>query len=855
MKTLEDYRKKRDFRKTAEPSGEESGRGQSGELSFVVQKHDARRLHYDFRLEWDGVLKSWAVPKGPSDNPSDKRLAVMVEDHPLDYADFEGEIPRGEYGAGTVIVWDRGTWEPEGKTDPGEALEKGSLKFTLRGEKLKGSWTLTRMKGSDGDNDWLLIKHKDRWASPDADTAIVDREPASVATGRTIEEAGAGEAADESTDPEDVPKSRAAKMLSRPFAPELATLVDAAPEGDDWLHEMKYDGYRILARKQGNKVELLSRNDKDWTDRFAVIAEPLKNLPLDVVMDGEVVVLEDSGLSSFQELQRALKGNGETQLTYYVFDLLWCDGRDLRGASLIDRKAALRGLLDRSRSLDRDVIRYSDHVRGNGPGFFEKACDTGLEGIMSKKASSSYRGKRTREWVKVKCTRRQEFVIGDFTEPSRSREGFGALLLGVYDEDDKLLYAGRVGTGFDHETLGRLRKKLNALARKTTAFDDPPKVRGADGVTWVRPELVGEVAFTEWTSDGRLRHPSFQGLREDKKPADVRRERTKPTESATDGAGKKKTSRKSEPASKGGKSPSKGEATVCGIEITSAERPVFPDAGITKGEVAEYYADVAAHLLPHVADRPLSVVRCPSGRKKQCFYQKHHSPGMPDAIGAVSVTEKEGKADYLTVDSAEGLVALAQFGVLEIHPWLSRNDRLDRPDLMVFDLDPSEDVDWEEVLGAAYLLRDILAGFDLDSFPKLTGGKGLHVVVPMTRRLDFETIKPAAKGIVERVRKRNPDKFLITASKAKRKGKIFLDYLRNGRGATAVAPFSLRSRPGAPVAVPLAWKEVGPALRPNQYDIKSLPRRLSSLKRDPWDGFFDINQSLKKSALRELGVE
>lgn len=839
MDSLEIYRGKRNFGKTAEPSGEGGINKWNDDLIFVVQKHHARKLHYDFRLEWNGVLKSWAIPKGPSDLPSDKRLAVMTEDHPIEYASFEGEIPKGEYGGGTVTVWDNGTWTPEGEYSPDEALKKGTLKFSLNGTKLRGSWALARMGGSDNDRNWLLIKHKDKWASSTDAVPLVEREPDGVATGKTLEEP--------EFDLSEVPGIRKAKILSRPVKPELATLVDSVPQGDGWVHEVKYDGYRILARKTKSGLELLSRNDKSWTDKFSEIVTELEKLAENVILDGEVVVLDENGVSSFQLLQGALKGNGKVALTYYVFDMLWCRGQDFRGAPLLDRKAALRDLLNRSKELDHNVIRYSDHLLGNGEAFFKKACESGLEGIISKKADSPYRCRRTREWTKSKCTKRQEFVIGGFTEPSGSRSEFGALLLGVYDGHD-LIYAGRVGTGFDEKSLSRIHGLLSQRVRKTPAFKNPPTGAERAGVTWTTPDLVGEVSFTEWTDESRLRHPSFQGLREDKRAADVQRERE---DDAPTPATAKKSSRSKRSLSK----KKEKSRNVAGIEITHPDRVVFPDAEISKGDIAQYYSAVATHLLPYISDRPLSVLRCPDGRKQSCFYQKHNHEGMHEAVGAVAIEEGIEAEKYLTVNSEEGLVALAQFGVMELHPWLSRNDRLDRPDMMIFDLDPDDEVAWEEVLGAAFLLRDILTGFDLESFPKLTGGKGLHIVVPLLRRHDFGTVKPAAEAIAGELRDKNPGKFLITASKAKRKGKIFVDYLRNGRGSTAVAPFSVRARQGAPVAVPIGWDEVKPNLKPDQYDIKSVLRRLASLKKDPWEGMSKTRQSLTKSILSELGVD
>lgn len=843
---LEEYRKKRDFRKTEEPSGEKTTRPPGERRSFVVQQHKARTLHYDLRLEWKGVLKSWAVPKGPSDNPDDKRLAVQVEDHPLDYADFEGVIPQGEYGAGSVLVWDRGTWEPEGSADPEEALERGSLKFVLHGKKLQGRWALARMGGSDGKN-WLLIKHKDASASSKPGRPVVERAPRSVQSERTI-----GEVAEESMEVfshgvrfSKLKGAEPAKELPLDLKPELAFLSKLPPRGDEWLHELKYDGYRILARKEGGTIRLLSRNEKDWTARFQPVAKALQSLAGDAVLDGEIVVVDEQGRSSFQSLQRQLKEKKAGRLAYFVFDLPWFQGHDLRGVALEERKEVLRQLLDRSFPGPESLIRFSDHQKGKGELFFQRACQAGVEGIVSKRAGSKYIGRRTRDWLKLKCGRQQEFVIGGFTEPEGSRIGFGALLLGYYEtteeENAALRYAGRVGTGFDDAMLRDLHAAMRKIEAKTSPFSDALPKREIQSVTWLQPRLVAEVTFGEWTEDGRLRHPSFLGLREDKEARDVRRE------DPDEGVATKPAAKEPPP------SPSKETLEIAGVAITHPERAVFPDAGVTKGQVARYYHDVASLLLPFVADRPLSVVRCPEGRLKPCFYQKHHAAGMPASVGKVWV-EEGGSEAWLTVNSEEGLVALAQFGVIEIHPWLSRNDRLDRPDVMVFDLDPGDGVPWEEVLGAAVLLRDRLRELDLESFPKLTGGKGLHVVVPLRRLAPYSTVKPAAKAVAELLQTQNPERFLTKATKAKRAGKIYVDYLRNGRGATAVAPFSLRARPGAPVAVPVAWEEIKPGLKADAFSIQTLARWIARQTKEPWKGFFPARQSLTKSILRKLGL-
>ncbi|CAN5211612.1 DNA ligase D [soil metagenome] len=857
MASLSDYEKKRDFRKTSEPKG--GTRKRRGDPVFVVQKHDARSLHYDFRLEHDGVLKSWAVPKGPSTDPGDKRLAVQVEDHPLDYADFEGIIPKGEYGGGTVLLWDRGTWAPEEESkDLDKALEGGSLKFVLHGEKLTGSWALVKMKGR-GDHNWLLIKHRDRSASPDQKSTIVDRQPKSVASNRSIKEIAASPDAvwSDGIGPTKIEGATSGNPMPAEFAPELATLVDSLPtSATGWFYEIKYDGYRLIARKEGDLIRLLTRNGKDWTQKFPKTAQALKGLAAEeAVLDGELCALDSKGVSRFQRLQGALRDDKTDALAYFAFDLLWCDGHDLRPATLRDRKRALADLLERSSLPGGGSIRYSDHLEEDGEAFHQHACATKLEGIICKKASSRYHGKRTRDWLKVKCGNRQEFVIGGFTEPAGSRIGFGALLVGVR-ENGRLRYCGRVGTGFTDRLLHDLHSRLAKLERKTPPFAQPPSGPGARGVTWVNPELVGEVSFTEWTDDGHLRHPAFLGLREDKDSAEVRPEipekpKTK-AKTKTKATANSKTKPKTKVKARGGGGDAGGNSgdQVCGVTISSPDRVVFPEAGTTKVEVAAYYGEIAGLLLDYAGGRPLSVVRCPSGRQKSCFYQKHRAEGMPEAVGSVRV----GESDYLTVESAEGVVALVQFGVLEIHPWLSRNDDLDRPDRMVFDLDPDKGVEWAEILGAAYLLRDTLAGLELECFPMLTGGKGVHVIAPLTRRATFDTIKPAAKAIAERVRDLNPDKFLTVANKKKRRGKIFIDYLRNGRGATSVAAYSLRARPGAPVAVPLSWREVVPSLPADHYTIESVRRRLASLKNPPWPGFATLRQSLTKAALKDLGV-
>ncbi|HEX4334896.1 MAG TPA: DNA ligase D [Polyangiaceae bacterium] len=849
---LEKYRQKRNFTKTAEPPGKSTAKGGN---SFVVQKHAARALHYDFRLELDGVLLSWAVPKGPSLDPKVKRLAMQVEDHPVAYGGFEGSIPGGEYGAGNVIVWDRGTWEPEG--DPHEALEKGRLNFKLDGEKLHGSFHLVRTGRSNPKKPaWLLFKATDDEARSGDDAEIVETRPESVISGRRIEDAATrpaakkkvtvGAAAKKKTAPRaaksttsTTKKRTSAKTAarrtatSRPaalpafFEPELATLVDAAPPGDDYLHEIKLDGYRILARIEDGRVTLLSRRGNDWSSRLPSIVKALEALALDgSVLDGEVVVFGESGVSNFQRLQNSMEAGKDSACQYVVFDAPFLDGEDRRKLPLVERKTALADRLTK-KALGKGPIRLSEHVVGNGPRFFEESCRLGLEGIVSKRVDAPYVSRRDKAWLKVKCTSEQEFVIGGFTEPAGSRGHFGALLLGVHEKDG-LEYVGKVGTGFSARSLTELSKQLKKLARKDSPFNVPLKGADARGVHYVEPMLVAQVKFAERTEDGILRHASFLGLREDKAPHDVHDEKatkapTKPTR-ATKGEG----------------------ALPDGVELTHPDRVLYAAQGITKRDLAEYYSKVAKWMLPHVAGRPLTLVRCPEGVGKQCFFQKHPSQNMPDAIGTVPITEKKGKQLYMVVHDAAGLVDLVQLGALELHTWGSQETAVEKPDQLVFDFDPDVGLEWERMVEAVTELRKALDGIGLTGFLKTTGGKGLHVVVPVKPELEWDAAKAFTKSVVEAMAKNSPRRYLTTMTKEKRKGKIFLDYLRNGRGATAVCAYSTRAREGAPVSTPIAWAELESGLRPETLDTRSVPARLAKLAKDPWKGFDDARASISR---------
>ena len=874
---LREYHRKRDFAVTPEPKGEEKA---EGGRSFCVQKHAATRLHYDFRLEMEGVLKSWAVPKGPSFDPRDKRLAMQTEDHPVDYGDFEGIIPEGEYGGGTVVLWDRGTWEPI--EDPHEGLRTGSLKFRLLGEKLSGRWALVRIKGRNArdDRSWLLIKEKDAFVRPSREFSVVDERPESVATGRTLEEVARErdrvwhsdrETAGKSSDPglraraAAVPGARAA-ALPKSLTPELATLVDEAPAGNEWLHEMKFDGYRIVARRDGGAVTLVSRNGKDWTSHFPALARAVGGLPVrQALLDGEVAVVLPSGTTSFQALQNALSAQEQGDLVYFLFDLLHLDGHDLTRARLEERKALLQEVLAAAGPVDR--LRYSDHVAGSGREFFDQACRLGVEGIISKRRDAPYRSGRGKDWLKVKCLLRQEFVIGGWTDPEGSRVGLGSLLLGVHEGKD-LVFAGKVGTGFTDRVLEDLRGKLRAREATRSPFRQA-RIPGVRRAHWVRPELVAEVAFTEWTGDGRLRHPSFQGLREDKKPREIVREAPRKTaevaekaeppprapRTARRAAARPARSRSPESATVAASRSKRGgpAVEVAGVRLTHPDRVLYPGQGITKRALAEFYVSIADHVVPQVAGRPLTLVRCPEGMSEPCFFMKHGGVWAPPALRRVKIREKTKTGEYLVASDLEGVVSLVQMGILEIHTWNSRADDLERPDRVVFDLDPDPSVGWPAVVEAARLVRARLLDLDLESYVKTTGGKGLHVVVPLEPRSSWAETFELSRRVSEGVEREDPSRFTTAMPKARRKGKILVDYLRNNRGNTSVAAYSTRARPEAPVSTPIRWDELA-RVRPDQFTVANLHRRLLGMKGDPWAGHAQARQRITAAVKKALGM-
>ncbi|MBC7907495.1 MAG: DNA ligase D [Rhodospirillaceae bacterium] len=790
---LEDYKAKRDFTRTPEPVGEPSRQAGTA-LAYVIQKHAARRLHFDFRLEWDGVLKSWAVPQGPSMDPGDKRLAVQVEDHPLDYGQFEGIIPKGQYGGGTVMLWDRGTWQPT--EDAAKGFAKGKLKFRLDGERLKGGFTLVRMRGEGGKN-WLLIKERDETAEQSLGDDV------SVVSGRSMEEiAQAPERVwrsdrtnDPKLDPGSVAGARVAELPPR-LAPMLASLTQAAPAGGDWIHEIKLDGYRLLARLDGGACTLFTRNGHDWTRKFPTIATACMALPCrNAWLDGEVVALDRHGVSRFHDLQSALSEGRDASLIYHLFDLVYVDGFDLSQSALTDRKELLRRLI----GAQQGPLRYTDHLDGQGDAFQRQACAFALEGVVSKRRDRPYRPGRGKDWLKVKCTSSQEFVVAGWAPQQGRRTGIGALLVGVFDRSGKLVSAGRVGTGFGEREAATLEERLTPLVRPTSPFGTTEK-----GVTWVEPKLVIEVEFTNWTPDGQLRHPSYQGMRLDKDASEVVRE-------AAGGDGG-------------------AEDHLANFHLTSPDKVLYPDQGLTKRGLAAYYLETAPWILPHISGRALTLVRCPDGAAKSCFYQRHPHPGMPKAIRRFPDDDEV----LVGVEDVEGLIGLVQMGALEIHSWGSRTCDIERPDLLVFDLDPDEGLAWPKVAAGAREIKDRLAALKLAAFLKTTGGKGLHVVVPLVPRADWAEAKAFSKALAEAVSGDSPDAYTATITKARRKGRIFIDYLRNQRGATFIAPYSTRSRPGAPVAVPITWAELDAGIRSDHFTVETLNRRLASLPTDPW---------------------
>ena len=838
---LDEYHRKRDFTHTPEPEGGSSRA--APQLRFVIQKHAARALHYDFRLELDGVLLSWAIPKGPSLDPHDKRLAVHVEDHPIEYGTFEGTIPKGEYGGGTVIVWDRGTWQPVG--DPHAGIAKGDFKFDVFGEKLQGRWVLVRLKPRPGEkrDNWLLIKERDEFVRPAEEYSVTEELPDSVGTGRSIEQVAEGVAeegagggrpprpggttnpdsgapADPSANPlpshatgagNSSKPGAAASSAPTPFPSsiplELATLVNVPPEGAEWVAEAKYDGYRLVLALEDGRVRALTRSGADWSDRFPSLLTAAAALPASsAIIDGEAVVFDAAGVTRFEALQTAL-GTHPERIAFAAFDLQYLNGFDLRDQPLVARKELLAALLAGQDA--QPVLRYVDHVADGGRELFAAACSAGLEGVVCKRADSRYKAGRGRDWQKVKCRHTQELVVGGFTEGKGSRGDVGSLLVGTYD-GSRLVYAGRVGSGLDEPMLDALAKRLTAAKRATSPFDPAPAISGHEG-HWAEPVLVIEAAFREWTREGVLRQPVFLGVREDKPAAEVvREEALDRTDFGTPTA-------------------------VADVRLTNPHKLLFPESDFEKITLAEYYEAIAPAMLPHVGNRPLTLLRCPVGHGRACFYQRHPDAGLPRAIhtlGHVLTGHAEEDA-LLWVDSAAGLVSLAQMGVLEIHTWLSHTDAPTRPDSIVFDLDPGPGVTWAQIASGARIVRDEFTALGLVCYLKSTGSKGLHVVVPIEPAWEFVRIRGLCKAIVDIVVAHHPDLFVGKAAKNIRDGRIFLDYLRNSEGASAIAAYSTRNLSGPSCALPLSWDELT-----NELDIRAfspaavLERVAAGI--DPW---------------------
>jgi bifunctional non-homologous end joining protein LigD len=826
-RSLKAYAGKRDFTRTPEPAG--SGRSSAGQ-QFVVQKHAARRLHYDLRLEMDGVLKCWAVTKGPSLIAGEKRLAVRTEDHPVEYLDFEGVIPKGEYGAGSMIVWDRGRWEPEG--DPQKGLAKGHLAFTLDGARLKGRWHLVRMppRSREKTEPWLLIKSDDAFARQPGDREITDEETTSRLSGRTNEELAAeGEVRKDHTARVRVAKARKTVLpdvrklsgartglLPTFLEPSLAMPCEKPPSGPKWIHEIKYDGYRIQARIDGRKIRLLTRKRLDWTARFQSIAAALKVLALgSALLDGEIVVEDASGISSFNELQADLKAGHWDRFRYIVFDVLYCDGFDLTKVVLRARKDLLQQLVAPLPS--GSPIRFSEHLDVDGPTMLEHCCRLGLEGIISKRADLPYRSGRGDHSLKSKCLERQEFIILGYIPSAVASRSVGSLALGYLDTE-KLIYAGRVGTGWSQEQARSMRDELETISAAKPLFAKPLPAGAEKGVRWTEPRLVCEIEYRGWTGDRLLRAAAFKGLRDDR-PAE---------EIVLEALPKRSAFRASDHAR---------------LRLTHPERILWDEAGITKRGLAEYYVDIVYWILPHISGRPLSLLRCPSGTGAKCFFAKHPWQGLDASVSRVDTGDKE---PMLVVDDLKGLISLVQAGVVEIHPWGSTIDHLERPDRLIFDLDPGKNVPWMAVIEAAFDVRDRLAALGLQSFVKTSGGKGLHVVVPVQPDVDWDAVKTFTKAVAEAMAKERPDRYVATVAKRARSARIFVDYLRNDRGATAVAAYSTRALPRASVSTPLDWDELSPGLRSHHFTVGNVLHRLSSLKRDPWQGFFKIRQQLPK---------
>lgn len=890
---LKEYKAKRDFTITSEPA--EGGKPGEDALTFVIQKHWASRLHYDFRLELDGVMKSWAVPKGPSYDTHDKRMAVHVEDHPLSYADFEGTIPEKQYGAGKVIIWDKGTWEP--LDEPHKAYRSGNLKFRIHGHKMHGNWVLVRMKGRGDEKQepWLLIKEKDDYARPAEEFSVVDEMPDSVKnlpmphtaskvpakakatkSGRATKakaDAAAAKAVAEKAGAErapGLPEGAVEARLPQEFTPELATLVDGPPpDPEEWVFEVKFDGYRMLARIENGEVRLITRNNNDWTDKLAPLKDELERIGLpDGWYDGEIVVHDANGRPNFGMLQLAFDGSHGADILYFLFDVPYLGGYDLREVSLVERRALLEGALAQARPSEK--VRFSAEFGNDPEGLVVAACKIGLEGVIGKRRDSHYVSRRSPEWIKLKCGLRQEFVIGGYTDPKGSRQGVGSLLLGTYDKDGVLQYCGNVGSGFNAESLRDVTKKLKALDTDESPF--PSRAVPGRKHHWVKPKLVAEVSFSEWTNTGSIRHPVFQGLRSDKPAKGITRELARPVEEVAP-LGDEDTAEQAAPAAKtrparsaGSAKPaqpaksrdaaepvSPGSKLPATMRVTHGERVIDAKSGTTKLELIRYYALVGELMMPHLKGRPVSLVRAPAGVGGELFFQKHADVSKMPGVEHMDESLDPGHPPMLTIASIEGILSAAQWNVVEIHTQNALEKAYDKPDRMVFDLDPGEGVEWHTMQEGAQLVHAFLDELGLPSFLKTSGGKGLHVVVPIKGGKDWDTVKAFSQAIVKHLASTLPDRFAFKSGAKNRVGKIFIDYLRNGQGATTVCAWAARVRPGLGISVPVEWDELKSLKAGDQWNVSNVHTRLDR-GNDPWDGYARAAKTLT-AAMKQMGFK
>jgi bifunctional non-homologous end joining protein LigD len=881
---LSRYRSKRDFTKTAEPSGEIAV-APSARLRFVIQKHAATRLHYDLRLELDGVFKSWAVTRGPSLDPHDKRLAVEVEDHPLDYGDFEGTIARGQYGGGSVQLWDRGYWQPEGPKSPQEALKSGDLKFQLEGQRLHGSWVLVRMKhdrnGGKRTN-WLLIKHRDDW-SRNGDADVVLAEDRSVASGRTMAAIASGKgrgprpfmlatrksakadavwkssqgdpaqlrssltnassaAPHKSTQPDVVTHGVKVKALPEFVSPQLCRLADRPPSGDAWVHEIKFDGYRVQMRIQHGEAILRTRKGLDWTPKFRHIAQAAATLP-DAIIDGEIVALNPDGAPDFESLQGALAGGDTSHLILFAFDLLFADQEDLRDLTLADRKRRLLAILEEHH--DGELIRYVEHLHADGAAVLESARKMALEGIVSKRLEAPYRsGRSDSSWIKVKCRPGQEVIVGAWTDTAGK---FRSLLVGV-NRDGRLAYAGRVGTGFGQDVVDRILPRLKALTVARSPFSGENAPRDKSNIHWMKPDLVAEIEFSNWTDGGMVRAASFKGLRDDKPAAEISVEQSVPAQDDK----LELTNGNSHSAEKtvvlAPRSRKPENIVVMEVTISHPDKAMWPDAGdakpVTKFDLAHYYEAVGLWMIRHLKGRPCSIIRAPDGIAGEQFFQRHAMPGTSKLLQLTTVTGD--RKPYLQIDRVEGLAAIAQVAGLELHPWNCQPGQPDVPGRLVFDLDPALEVNFDTVIEGAREIKSWLEELGLISFCKTTGGKGIHVVTPLSAikqdAVSWPEAKAFARELCLRIAAKSPQRYLVNMAKKERTGKIFLDYLRNDRMSTAVAPLSPRARPGATVSMPLTWPQIRAGLDPKRFTIRTVPALIA--KSPAWKDYCDSERPL-----------